>query len=68
MAHFKPKYRKVMLYFSILAAYDLGAPAGLLHKIYDLEAKVQRPILIDGKDPGITVDLDNWKLYTRNRE
>jgi hypothetical protein len=36
---------------SILAAYDLGAPACLIQAIYDDEVKLQRPI--DLKENGV---------------
>jgi hypothetical protein len=42
---------KAQLLDSILAAYDLGAPASLIQAIYDDEAKIQRPI--DLKDNGL---------------
>lgn len=51
---------------SILAAYDLGASPGLLQKIYDDEAKVQRPIHLDDKDEEIVISQDNWKQFIGN--
>lgn len=51
---------------SILAAYDLGAAPGLLQKIYDDEAKVQRPIHLDDKDEEIVISQDNWKQFIGN--
>jgi len=50
-----------------LAAYDLGAPASLIQKIYDEEAKLQRPI--DLKENGVVpegvvkpgqINDENW--------
>lgn len=50
----------------ILAAYDLGAPAGLLQKIYHDEARIQRPIIWEEKDKAILVTEDNWVQYLGN--
>ncbi|KAF8168458.1 hypothetical protein B0H34DRAFT_779767 [Crassisporium funariophilum] len=50
----------------ILAAYDLGAPASLLQKIYEVEAKKQRPILLDDKDKEIIITEKNWAQFTGN--
>ncbi|KAF9566491.1 hypothetical protein CPC08DRAFT_703825 [Agrocybe pediades] len=44
----------------MLAAYDLGAPATHLQRMYDEEAKEQRPIILDEKDKSIQVNKDNW--------
>ena len=55
---------------SVLAAYDLGAPAQVIKAIYNDEAKVQRPI--DLKLDGVTVESspnpgevkdDNWTRW-----
>ncbi|KAF5393012.1 hypothetical protein D9757_001125 [Collybiopsis confluens] len=51
----------------ILAAYDLGASPGLLQKIYDDEAKTQRPIVLDEeKNKAIHVTEENWDQYLGN--
>ncbi|KAF9480971.1 hypothetical protein BDN70DRAFT_876989 [Pholiota conissans] len=51
----------------ILAAYDLGAPAGHLKAIYADEAKTQRPKFVEERDKSITVQEDNWKQYLGNQ-
>ena len=54
---------------SILAAYDLAAPAKVLQAIYDEEAKILSPInLVDRKERivqnlDITVTGDNWTEF-----
>ena len=48
---------------SILAAYDLGAQPGLLRKIYEDEAKIQRPIVLEDRDKTINITGDNWTQY-----
>ncbi|KAL0950038.1 hypothetical protein HGRIS_010046 [Hohenbuehelia grisea] len=47
----------------LLAAYDLGAPAGVLQKIYDIEVKSQRPIFVEEKHKDIVVTQNNWTQY-----
>lgn len=52
---------------SILAAYDLGATAGMLQKIYDEEAAVQRPIYLDdSKNKDIVITTENWTQFVGN--
>jgi hypothetical protein len=50
----------------LLAAYDLGASAQLLEAIYDEEAKMQRPIMLDQDEgvlkPGV-INESNWTKY-----
>ncbi|KAJ3814004.1 hypothetical protein F5876DRAFT_33900 [Lentinula aff. lateritia] len=50
----------------ILAAYDLGASPGLLQKIYDEEARIQRPIILEEKDKEMKITEDNWTQYLGN--
>ncbi|PPQ89262.1 hypothetical protein CVT25_001346 [Psilocybe cyanescens] len=50
----------------LLAAYDLGASSGHLKKMYDDEAKYQRPIISQDKDKDIVVDDQNWVQYLGN--
>lgn len=52
---------------SILAAYDLGAPADLLKKIYAREAKIQRPIFVEEEHKNIIVKAENWIQYLENK-
>ena len=52
---------------SILAAYDLGAPATHLKKIYADEAASQRPRILDEKDKTISVNKENWAQYLGNQ-
>ena len=52
---------------SLLAAYDLGASAGQLQKIYADEAIPQRPIILEPKDESIVVSKDNWAQYLENQ-
>jgi hypothetical protein len=52
----------------VLAAYDLGAPIGLLRNINNEEVQMQRPIFPEGKGEGISVDMENWKQYAGNPE
>ncbi|KAF9532871.1 hypothetical protein CPB83DRAFT_846517 [Crepidotus variabilis] len=47
----------------ILAAYDLGAKPALLQKIFNQDAPVQRPIILEEQDKGIVVDGSNWKRH-----
>ncbi|KDR77998.1 hypothetical protein GALMADRAFT_155027 [Galerina marginata CBS 339.88] len=47
----------------ILAAYDLGASAGILEKIYENEAQIQRPRVVEGKSMNIVIDKENWVQY-----
>lgn len=58
----------MVIIISILAAYDLGAPAGLLAKIYESEGRIQRPIYLDEKDRHIVVDNKNWVQYLGNQK
>ncbi|KAJ3736201.1 hypothetical protein DFJ43DRAFT_1036523 [Lentinula guzmanii] len=51
----------------ILAAYDLGAPPALLQKIYDEEARIQRPIILEEKDKEMKITEDNWTQYLGNQ-
>ncbi|KAJ4479015.1 hypothetical protein J3R30DRAFT_3702022 [Lentinula aciculospora] len=51
----------------ILAAYDLGAPPAILQKIYDEEARVQRPIILEEKDKEMIVTEENWPQYLGNQ-
>ncbi|KAF8970474.1 hypothetical protein BDZ97DRAFT_1754058 [Flammula alnicola] len=51
----------------ILAAYDLGTPPGHLQKIYEDEARIQRPRILEEKDKNIVVDKDNWVQYLGNQ-
>ena len=53
---------------SLLAAYDLGAPAGLLQEIYNDEARIQRPIFLDETDKAIVVNEENWPQYLGNHK
>ncbi|KDR68431.1 hypothetical protein GALMADRAFT_257159 [Galerina marginata CBS 339.88] len=50
----------------ILAAYDLGASAGHLEKIYENEAHIQRPRVVEEKDKDIVVGKENWVQYLGN--
>ncbi|KAF9471170.1 hypothetical protein BDN70DRAFT_888414 [Pholiota conissans] len=50
----------------ILAAYDLGAPAGQLKAIYADVAKIQRPFFVEEQHKTIKVDKDNWIQYLGN--
>ncbi|KAF5371285.1 hypothetical protein D9758_004168 [Tetrapyrgos nigripes] len=50
----------------ILAAYDLGVTPGHLQKIYDDEAKTQRPIIPEETGKDIVVDSENWIQYLGN--
>lgn len=50
-----------------MAAYDLGATASHLKKIYDVEAAIQRPIFVEEKDASISVNDDNWVQYLGNQ-
>ncbi|TEB13961.1 hypothetical protein FA13DRAFT_1748166 [Coprinellus micaceus] len=52
---------------SKFATYDLGATASHLKKIYDVEAAIQRPILVEEKDASISVNDDNWVQYLGNQ-
>ncbi|KAF5392996.1 hypothetical protein D9757_001148 [Collybiopsis confluens] len=47
----------------LLAALDLGATAGLLQKIYDVEERMQRPIILEEKDRDIQITEENWSEY-----
>lgn len=58
----------ILIPFSLLAAYDLGASATLLQKIYENEAKIQRPILLSDTDKQIVITADNWTQYIGNRK
>ncbi|PPQ69877.1 hypothetical protein CVT24_003212 [Panaeolus cyanescens] len=50
----------------LLAAYDIGTPVGALKKMYDEEAKVQRPRYLQDRDKNIVVNKDNWIQYLNN--
>lgn len=50
----------------LLAAYDLGASPGLLQHIYDDEARVLRPILLDDADRNMVVNEETWSQYVGN--
>ncbi|KAF9058210.1 hypothetical protein BJ165DRAFT_1540460 [Panaeolus papilionaceus] len=50
----------------ILASYDIGTPAAALKKIYEEEAKVQRPRYLEERDKTIVVNKDNWVQYLSN--
>jgi hypothetical protein len=52
----------------LIAAYDLGASPGLLQKIYDEEAKGQRPIFVEEKDKDILITTDNWKKHLGDQQ
>jgi len=52
----------------LLAAYDLGATAPHLKKIYEDEAQTQRPIVLEEKDSSIKVNDDNWVQYLGNQK
>ncbi|KAJ3975289.1 hypothetical protein EV361DRAFT_792631 [Lentinula raphanica] len=51
----------------ILAAYDLGATPALLQKIYDEEARIQRPIILEEVDKEMKITEDNWTQYLGNQ-
>lgn len=57
----------IYIFVSVLAAYDLGASAGLLKKKYEEEASYQRPIYVEEKDKSIIVTQDNWVQYLGNQ-
>ncbi|KAF9003377.1 hypothetical protein BDQ17DRAFT_1480126 [Cyathus striatus] len=50
----------------VLAAYDLGASATLLEKIYQFEAKPQRSLFSEETDKDINVTPENWLQYVGN--
>ena len=52
----------------MLAAYDLGAPTGLLQKIYDDEVQLQRPIYVEEQDKEITVTKGNWTKHLGDQQ
>ncbi|KAJ3838578.1 hypothetical protein F5878DRAFT_661065 [Lentinula raphanica] len=52
----------------ILAAYDLGATPALLQKIYDEEARIQRPIILEEVDKEMKITEDNWTQYLGNQQ
>jgi Questin oxidase-like len=52
---------------SLLAAYDMGASAAHLRKIYHHEAPTQRPIFVEERDEAIVVTDDNWAQYLGNQ-
>jgi len=52
----------------LLAAYDLGAPTGLLQKIYDDEEKSQRPIYAEEQDREIVVTKENWTKHLGDQQ
>ncbi|KAF8804705.1 hypothetical protein BYT27DRAFT_7259180 [Phlegmacium glaucopus] len=51
----------------LLAVYDLGASAGHIQKIYEDEARAQRPIILESKDESIVVSKENWTQYLENQ-
>ncbi|KAJ2929943.1 hypothetical protein H1R20_g7154, partial [Candolleomyces eurysporus] len=51
----------------LLAAYDLGATASHFKKIYDAEAEIQRPIVLEEKDLAISINDGNWIQYLGNQ-
>jgi hypothetical protein len=51
---------------SLLAAYDLGATADHLQKMYEDEAKSQKSIFREEGDREIVVDDGNWVQYLGN--
>lgn len=53
------------MHISLLAAYDLGAPAPLLQAIYDAERQIQKPIDEENDTPLERVKIipDNFTKY-----
>ncbi|KAF9492815.1 hypothetical protein BDN71DRAFT_1450985 [Pleurotus eryngii] len=51
----------------LLAAYDLGASEGVLRKIYEEEAKIQRPIILEETDKDAVVTDENMAQYLGNQ-
>ncbi|KAF4575050.1 hypothetical protein EYR36_006406 [Pleurotus pulmonarius] len=51
----------------LLAAYDLGASEGVLRKIYEEEAKIQRPIFLDESNKGAVITDENLAQYLGNQ-
>jgi hypothetical protein len=47
---------------SILAAFDLGAPAEVLEAIYNRDSKVLRPIHLDDRSD-VEINCNNWKEH-----
>ncbi|KAK2465579.1 hypothetical protein APHAL10511_002471 [Amanita phalloides] len=60
-AYFNPLGFHNHLSHHLFAAYDLGASPSLLQKIYDEEAKSQRPIFLEEKDKDVVITKENWK-------
>jgi len=60
---------KCLICDSLLAAYDLGAPAKLLQAIYDEEQKMQRPVDLGNKETSIEdvslsdITKENWQTF-----
>ncbi|KAF9063600.1 hypothetical protein BDP27DRAFT_1231849 [Rhodocollybia butyracea] len=50
----------------LLTAYDFGASPGLIQKIYDMEARIQRPIILEETDKNIQITDENWVQYIGN--
>ncbi|PPQ74868.1 hypothetical protein CVT24_002888 [Panaeolus cyanescens] len=52
----------------VLAAYDLGAPAAVLERIYEKEKKLQRPFYLEENHrTDFVVTKDNWTEHLGNR-
>jgi hypothetical protein len=53
------------MHVSLLAAYDLGAPAALLQAIYDTERQIQKPIDGEKDTPSERVKIapDDFTKY-----
>jgi hypothetical protein len=60
---------KCLICDSLLAAYDLGAPAKLLQAIYNEEQKMQRPVDLGNKETTIEnvnvsdITKENWQTF-----
>ena len=44
----------------------MGATPGHLQKIYDEEARIQRPIVLEETDKNLIVTNENWVQYVGN--
>lgn len=53
------------MHVSLLAAYDLGAPAALLQSIYDAECQIQKPIdgTNDAPSEHVRITPDDFTKY-----
>lgn len=53
------------MHVSLLAAYDLGAPAALLQAIYDTESHIQKPIDDENDAPleQVKITPDDFTKY-----